>query len=137
MASFSSKSASTAGQKPKGSSGPTGRGGSALRTAGRGAACGAGCTAGFGAGFGPLVICALFWKRTTFPGAVAGMVSGGVFVFIWKYLLKPMGGVWGIYELLPAFLVGLIAIVVVSLLTKAPGEEIQKEFDLAKSSHDL
>ena len=93
--------------------------------------------AGFGAGFGPLVICALFWKRTTFPGAVAGMVSGGVFVFIWKYLLKPMGGVWGIYELLPAFLVGLIAIVVVSLLTKAPGEEIQKEFDLAKSSHDL
>ena len=65
------------------------------------------------------------------------MVSGGVFVFIWKYLLKPMGGVWGIYELLPAFLVGLIAIVVVSLLTKAPGEEIQKEFDLAKSSQDL
>ena len=48
-----------------------------------------------------------------------------------------MGGVWGIYELLPAFLVGLIAIVVVSLLTKAPGEEIQKEFDLAKSSQDL
>ena len=93
--------------------------------------------AGFGAGFGPLVICSLFWKRTTFPGAVAGMVAGGVFVFIWKYLLKPMGGVWGIYELLPAFLVGLIAIVVVSLLTKAPGEEIQKEFDLAKSSQDL
>ena len=93
--------------------------------------------AGFGAGFGPLVICALFWKRTTFQGAVAGMLSGGVFVFVWKYLLKPMGGVWGIYELLPAFLVGLIAIVVVSLLTKAPGADIQQEFDLARSSKEL
>ena len=93
--------------------------------------------AGFGAGFGPLVICALFWKRTTFPGAIAGMISGGVFVFVWKYLIKPMGGVFGIYELLPAFLVGLIAIVVVSLLTKAPSEEIQEEFDLAASGKEL
>ena len=48
--------------------------------------------AGFGAGFGPLVICALYWKRTTFPGAVAGMAAGGVSVFLWKYLIKPMGG---------------------------------------------
>ena len=93
--------------------------------------------AGFGAGFGPLVICALFWKRTTFPGAIAGMISGGVSVFVWKYLIKPMGGVFGIYELLPAFLVGLIAIVVVSLLTKAPSEEIQEEFDLAASGKEL
>lgn len=89
--------------------------------------------AGFGAGFGPLVICSLFWKRTTFPGAVAGMAAGGVTVFLWKYLLKPMGGVWGIYELLPSFLVGLIVIVVVSLLTKAPSQEICDEFELAKS----
>ena len=93
--------------------------------------------AGFGAGFGPLVICALFWKRTTFQGAVAGMLAGGVFVFLWKYLLKPMGGVWGIYELLPAFLVGLLAIVLVSLLTKAPGEDVAKEFDLAASHEAL
>ena len=93
--------------------------------------------AGFGAGFGPLVICSLYWKRTTFPGAIAGLVSGGVFVFIWKYLIKPIGGIWGIYELLPAFLVGLIAIVAVSLLTKAPSEEVVKEFELARSNEEL
>ena len=90
--------------------------------------------AGFGASFGPLVICALFWKRTTFPGAVAGMVAGGVSVFVWKYLIAPMGGVFGIYELLPAFLVGVVVIVVVSLLTKEPGKEIQEEFEAAKGN---
>ena len=47
--------------------------------------------AGFGAGFGPLVICSLFWKRTTLPGAIAGMVAGGAMVFVWKYLVKPLG----------------------------------------------
>ena len=93
--------------------------------------------AGFGAGFGPLVICSLFWKRTTFAGAIAGLISGGVSVFVWKYLVKPLGGVFGIYELLPAFLVGLLAIVIVSLLTKAPGEEVMKEFELAKSKEEL
>lgn len=90
--------------------------------------------AGFGASFGPLVICALFWKRTTFPGALAGMVAGGVSVFVWKYLIAPMGGVFGIYELLPAFLVGVVVIVVVSLLTKEPGREIQEEFEAAKGN---
>lgn len=90
--------------------------------------------AGFGASFGPLVICALFWKRTTFPGALAGMVAGGVSVFVWKYLIAPMGGVFGIYELLPAFLVGIVVIVVVSLLTKEPGKEIQVEFEAAKGN---
>lgn len=90
--------------------------------------------AGFGASFGPLVICALFWKRTTFPGALAGMVAGGVSVFLWKYLIAPMGGVFGIYELLPAFLVGIVVIVVVSLLTKEPGREIQEEFEAAKGN---
>ena len=93
--------------------------------------------AGFGAGFGPLVICSLFWKRTTFAGAIAGLISGGVSVFVWKYLIKPLGGVFGIYELLPAFLIGLLAIVIVSLLTKAPGEEVMKEFELAKSKEEL
>ena len=50
-------------------------------------------------------------------------------VFVWKYLIKPMGGVFGIYELLPAFLCALIAIVVVSLLTPAPSEEIVEHFE--------
>ena len=93
--------------------------------------------AGFGAAFGPGVMCALFWKRATFPGAVAGMISGGVMVFVWKYLIRPMGGVWGIYELLPAFLVGTMMIVVVSLLTKKPSAEIEAEFELAKKKTDL
>ena len=93
--------------------------------------------AGFGAGFGPLVICALYWKRTTFAGAVSGMAAGGVMVFLWKYLIKPLGGIFGIYELLPAFLVGLLVIVVVSLLTKAPDESVCAEFDAARAKHTL
>ena len=88
--------------------------------------------AGFGAAFGPVVLFSLFWKRTTFAGALAGMVSGGAMVFIWKYVIAPRGGVFAIYELLPAFLVAMIVLVVVSLCTKAPSEEIQKEFDEVK-----
>jgi sodium/proline symporter len=71
----------------------------------------------------------LFWKRTNFQGALAGMITGGVVVFAWKYLVRPLGGAWNIYELLPAFLAGCVMIVVVSLLTKAPSEEIVKEFE--------
>ena len=84
---------------------------------------------GFGAVFGPVVLFALFWRRSNWQGALAGMVSGGAMVFIWKYLVRPMGGAWDIYELLPAFTVSCIMIVVVSLLTKAPSKEITEEFD--------
>jgi sodium/proline symporter len=93
--------------------------------------------AGFGAAFGPVTLCALFWKRTTFQGALAGMLAGGIAAFIWKYLIAPLGGVFGIYELLPAFLVGLVVIVVVSLLTKAPTQEILDEFEHAKSGREI
>ena len=85
--------------------------------------------AGFGATFGPAVLCALFWKRSNLQGMMAGLVTGGVMVFVWKYLVKPMGGVLGIYELLPAFLCALCAIVVVSLMTPAPSREITDLFD--------
>ena len=85
--------------------------------------------AGFGASFGPLVLLALFWKRSTLQGALSGMVCGGAMIFIWKFLVRPMGGVLGIYELLPAFLVGLAVNIIVSLLTPAPSQEIQEEFD--------
>ncbi len=88
--------------------------------------------AGFGGAFGPVMLCSLFWKRTTMQGALAGMVSGGIVVFVWKYLVRPLGGAWNIYELLPAFLVGCVAIFAVSLLTKAPSEEVLKEFEAAK-----
>lgn len=87
--------------------------------------------AGFGASFGPLIICALYWKRTTWQGGLAGMIVGGAMVFIWKYLIAPMGGVFAVYELLPAFLLSLVAIVIVSLATKAPDETILKEFETA------
>ena len=85
--------------------------------------------AGFGASFGPVMLFALFWKRSNLKGALAGMVSGGVMVFLWKYLVRPMGGAWNIYELLPAFLVACIAIVAVSLATAPPDGGIVKEFE--------
>ena len=85
--------------------------------------------AGFGAAFGPLMLMSLFWKRSNKWGALAGMIAGGAMVFIWKFWVRPLGGAWDIYELLPAFLISLAAIVIVSLLTPAPSSEIQKEFD--------
>ncbi|MBQ5800026.1 MAG: sodium/proline symporter [Oscillospiraceae bacterium] len=85
--------------------------------------------AGFGATFGPLMLFSLFWKRVNQAGALAGMVVGGSMVFIWKYVFAPMGGAFAIYELLPAFVFGSIALVVVSLLTPAPGAEIEADFD--------
>ncbi|OON87920.1 sodium:proline symporter [Oribacterium sp. C9] len=85
--------------------------------------------AGFGAAFGPVMILALFWKRSSRGGATAGMFAGGLMVFVWKYLVAPMGGVFAIYELLPAFVVALLVNVVVSLLTFAPSKEVQKTFD--------
>ena len=89
--------------------------------------------AGFGASFGPVVLFALFWKRTTKWGALAGMVVGGSMIFIWKYLIAPLGGLFAIYELLPAFILASIVIVVVSLLTKKPSKEIEDNFELVKS----
>jgi len=88
--------------------------------------------AGFGASFGPVMLFALFWKRSNYYGAVAGMISGGAMVFIWKYLVRPMGGIFNIYELLPAFTVACAAIIIVSLLTPEPDGEIYKEFDLVR-----
>lgn len=85
--------------------------------------------AGFGATFGPVMLFALFWKRCNYQGAIAGMISGAVTVFIWKYLIAPLGGVFAIYELLPSFIVACTFIVVVSLCTAAPEKEIQDEFD--------
>ena len=89
--------------------------------------------AGFGATFGPAMLFSLFWKRTTRSGIIAGMISGGGMVFLWKLLLNPLGGIFGLYELLPAFILSCIVIFVVSLLSKAPSEEIQEEFGKVKA----
>ena len=93
--------------------------------------------AGFGATFGPLMLLSLFWKRINRPGAIAGMLGGGCMVFVWKLLIRPLGGAWNVYELLPAFLFSCILIVVVSLLTAPPSEELQKEFDEVKAGRIL
>ena len=85
--------------------------------------------AGFGGAFGPVMLFSLFWRRTTRNGALAGMISGGAMVFIWKYLVRPIGGAWDVYELLPAFLVGSVFILVISLFSKMPSKEILDEFD--------
>ncbi|MBO7565415.1 MAG: sodium:proline symporter, partial [Clostridiales bacterium] len=87
--------------------------------------------AGFGAVFGPLVLFGLFWKRTNKWGAIAGMVTGGATIFIWKFVIRVQFAdtILNIYELLPAFIVASIFIVVVSLATKAPDESLIKTFD--------
>jgi sodium/proline symporter len=91
--------------------------------------------AGFGATFGPLMLFSLFWKRMNRTGAIAGMISGGGMVFIWKLLIKPIGGLFGIYELFPAFVISCIFIIICSLLTEKPSREIQDEFDSVKAGN--
>jgi sodium/proline symporter len=89
--------------------------------------------AGFGASFGPVMIFALFWKRTTRAGALAGMLAGGAMVFAWKLLVRPLGGAFDLYELLPAFAFSCLAIVVVSTLTPRPSSQIEQEFEQARN----
>ncbi len=91
--------------------------------------------AGFGATFGPLMLFSLFWKRINRAGAVAGMVSGAAMVFIWKLGISKLGGVFAIYELLPAFIVSCVFIVAVSLLTKEPSKEIEEDFESVKTGN--
>lgn len=83
---------------------------------------------GFGAAFGPLILFSLFWRRMTRAGAIAGMLAGGIVDIVW-YLNA--GGIFDIYEIIPGFIAGVVAIVVVSLCTKVP-QEILDEFDKVK-----
>jgi sodium/proline symporter len=87
--------------------------------------------AGFGAAFGPLVLLALFWRRTTLAGAVAGMVTGAATCFVWKFVLAPGAShpIFGLYELAPGFALSFLATIVVSLATKRPSRETLEEFD--------
>lgn len=85
--------------------------------------------AGFGATFGPVMLTALFWKRSNKWGALAGMIAGGVTVFVWKFIVRPMGGALDIYELLPAFIAALSGIIIISLVTAKPEKEITDEFE--------
>lgn len=71
----------------------------------------------------------LCWKEGVAEDGRLCVIVGGATVFIWKYLVRPLGGAWNIYELLPAFLLACAAIVVVSLLTKEPEQAIVEEYE--------
>lgn len=89
--------------------------------------------AGFGSTFGPPVLCALFWRRTNYQGALAGVIVGGVVDILWA---RASGGIFDLYEIVPGFICGLIAIIVVSLLTPAPDKIITDKFDVYRSCED-
>lgn len=89
--------------------------------------------AGFGATFGPLVLLALFWRGITRNGALAGLICGGITVLIWKPL---SGGIFEIYEILPGFLMCLIAAVIVSLCDRNKNAEMLAEFDSYRNLAD-
>lgn len=85
--------------------------------------------AGFGAAFGPVILLSLFWRKGTRNGALAGMVVGGVTVFVWNALQSHLGGIFNIYELLPAFILALVANIIVSSFgTVEPG--VEHDFEL-------
>jgi len=83
--------------------------------------------AGFGAAFGPTIILSLFWKRMTRHGALAGIITGGLTVLIWKHL---DGGLFDLYEIVPGFMLSSFAIVIASLISEPPTPEILDEFNL-------
>lgn len=85
--------------------------------------------AGLGAAFGPAMLLSLFWKRMTMSGAVAGIITGGVSVVLWETFLNGTG----IYSLLPAFFIALVAVVIVSLCTKVDKDKVDDLFARAKS----
>jgi len=87
----------------------------------------------FGAAFGPVIMLSLFWKRLNFGGAVAGILVGAIVDIGWLIALKP---VTGLYEIIPGFILGGVAAVVVSLCTKAPDKEVEDLFEKAISSED-
>ena len=82
----------------------------------------------FGAAFGPTVLLSLFWKRFTYQGAIAGISVGAIVDILWYNLLTASTG---IYEILPGFILGLIAAVIVTLISKAPSDEVIAIFDKA------
>ena len=94
--------------------------------------------AGFGSAFGPIILLSLYWKRVNLPGALAGIVSGAATVLIWDYLPLFEGGVTlgsktGLYSLALGFVISMAFIIIVSLLTKKPSDDILEEFDKMKN----
>ena len=90
---------------------------------------------GFGGTFGPLILLSLYWKRTTAPGAIAGLICGGIIDVVWHYIPASVAKIFGLYEILPAFIVCLVVTVIVSLLTK-PNAEVITKFEEYKKMED-
>ena len=86
----------------------------------------------FGAAFGPVILLSLFWRRFTFPGAVAGIVVGAVVDVLWLVFLKGTG----VYEIIPGFFAGLLAAVIATLASPAPGRDIEELYDRALNMKD-
>ena len=82
---------------------------------------------GFGAAFGPLIILSLLWRKTTKAGALAGMLTGSLTIFIVKNYISIEGEYF--YELMPGFIIAFAAIVIVSLFTAKPDDEVLAKFD--------
>ncbi|PSL45086.1 sodium/proline symporter [Salsuginibacillus halophilus] len=82
--------------------------------------------AGFGAVFGPVILLSLFWRRMTMPGALFGMIAGGLTVILWAL---PEGGIFDLYELVPGFIMGGLIAIVASLLSRPPSDEVIAEFE--------
>ena len=87
----------------------------------------------FGAAFGPVILLSLFWRRLTFGGAVAGIVTGAMVDILWLAFLSSTG----VYEIVPGFLCGLLATVAVSLMGREPGAEVLKLFDRVASKEEI
>ncbi|KMK75292.1 sodium/proline symporter PutP [Alkalihalobacillus pseudalcaliphilus] len=104
--------------------------------------------AGFGSAFGPVLLLALFWKGMTRNGALTGMIVGGLTVIIWAELEVILGwfgmteatfasiSIFGLYEIIPGFILAGLSAILVSLLGKEPSQEIQEEYDAVKKLSD-
>ena len=88
--------------------------------------------AGFGAAFGPVIILSVFWRGATRNGALAGILVGAVTVVVWDLL---EGGIFEMYEILPGFILGMLAVVLFSRIGARPGAEIEQEFDKVAGHH--
>ena len=91
--------------------------------------------AGFGSAFGPVVLLSLFWKRMTSSGAMVGMLTGAIIVFGWKEILPENSALASVYEMIPAFSLATIAVIVVSLLSPKPEQHILDTFEQADKAY--
>jgi sodium/proline symporter len=92
--------------------------------------------AGFGATFGPLILLALFWRGATAKGAIAGILAGGITVVVWHNIPASVAPIFGLYEILPGFVLCLLAAVVVSLIDKNKDPRMLADFDTYREMED-